>query len=227
MAKSIVTVLQGKTFKTKGILTEYVKSILHKYDLWDSLNAEDESFMLEFFEAHPCWYEKQGCGVKRVFIGQDQVFKSKGFWLEWLDGGKTDISYKQCLNPSGAYAHFASAARQAISWQILEFRDNYFKKNINVICPFTNESLTANSCHVDHIPPFTFSNLLNDFIKKNDIKIEEVETLSIQGQAGRIFADGKLYSKWELYHLENARLRIVSKHANLTIIPKIARQEAA
>lgn len=92
----------------------------------------------------------------------------------------------------------------------------------NGICPVTGEKIEDGG-HVDHAPPWSFERIVDEFVKDNAIDVESVAYLDGDGQTQSVFADPALARSFAEYHRARAKLRLVSKHANLSVLKKKCR----
>jgi hypothetical protein len=119
------------SFMTKTAAKKYVQEqILHAYPVGVPLNREHENFMRELLDRHRNATDKIGVGIEKIWVEQHPIFKrNRCFWLERIDGSKTDFSYIECITPPPAKRDFAAACRAAVADQIIEFRDRFFADN--------------------------------------------------------------------------------------------------
>lgn len=211
----------NQTFKTKKALAEKIRSILHSYEISQSLNETDFAFMKGVLELHPSAEQKKGCGVKSIRVEIDGWGKNVCFKLTRNDGSETDFSYLHCLNKEETpLVWFKKSARTAVESQILQFRDNAFKKNANkdgcILCPIKGILVTNANAHVDHAPPCEFDTLVNSFLNETGINPAELEYNGFgDNEYKKSFADKEIEKRWAEYHKKHAILRITSIAGNL------------
>lgn len=212
----------GEKFATKKELTERIREILYSYKDGKQLNMFDFPFMLDVLAMHPLASQKIGCGVSRMEVRENPVYKKNfGFWLIRNDGTETDFSFVECLSPSSQRKKVLAAFRASIEEQTMQFKRNFFDSCVGGVakCSLTGETITFLNSHVDHMSPRTFENLFDTFLIDNNLNVEGVE-LSGEGVDGNIqdkIADGQLDGKWKEFHRMNAVLRVVSRFGNLSI----------
>ena len=219
--------IAGKTFSSKKDVINYIrKDILYAYGDYQALETEHHNFMLHLLRLHPHGNQKIGQGVKSIWPQSNKAngFPTRGFWVERVDGSRTDFSYLQCLNPSSPKQDFYKACRQAIAEDIIQFSMEYFSRYAvedKIQCPITGDWITKRESHVDHIPPDTFDQIVRAFIETNNIDTDKVALMRhVNGKIGCRFDDGLLVEKWIKYHRNHAKLRVVSRKANLSLIKK-------
>ena len=215
--------INNKEFTTKDKITEYCRDILNKYPDGKNLNTDDSQFLFELFKFHDEWDIKSDGGVLHIST-QTTEHGTRCFILKKNNGISVDISFRHSIKlistkrsknsiPQGL-KNFKDAARTAIKIQIDNFRDNNLLKNTR--CPLTNECLHKGNSNIDHIPPNTFDQLLFDFCLTQKINPLKIDVLSINGVIAE-FSDNNLSQDWQKYHQTHAKLRIISKRANLRL----------
>ena len=85
----------GRAYPSKKAVKDRCRDLL---GLTAPFSEEDSSFLADLLALHPEADEKVGCGVVRFYADGDGWGKVC-FWLERLDGGKTDWSFLACLDP--------------------------------------------------------------------------------------------------------------------------------
>jgi hypothetical protein len=210
--------VDGKKFATKAKLKDTIREILHSYQIGQELSPDDFSFMRGVLDMHPASDIKIGCGVARIYVKQNAVYRqNREFWLQRLDGTETDFSFNECLKPTTPLKKFKIACRNAIREDVITFRDQYLSHDS--VCPFTGQNLTDQNVHVDHVPPATFDAIVDEFIRQDSIKVEEVELTGVKdGEIGDNFSDSSLSELFRQFHSGKAKLRLVSAKANLSHI---------
>jgi hypothetical protein len=221
MARKGYTVC-GEFFKTKAAIRERVRSILYAYPTGTRVSSKDSAFLLELLHNHPNAEEKIGCGVEAFEVRQESSI-SRCFYLIRIDGSTENFSYEKLLSPPTRLAVFKAVCRTLVYRQVLRFKSAHFRQHARedgrVQCPITRKWIMQEEAHVDHIPPDTFAKLLANFTAQYDIDAEKIEIQDSGSSIGKTFADADLTENWMRYHEMNAKLRVVSTLANLTIIP--------
>lgn len=204
-------------FLTKKEALNYYKGILNSYDFGESINEQDFEKVLELLETHPRKEEVKGVGIKQIRIAKLK-YGTKAFELVRQDGSIEYFSYTKRINaPRTNTTRFSEACRKAIQEDLRDVKQAYFdkySKNGKVKCQETKELLSWEQLNVDHRQPNTFSVILDRFIELNNINLEEIEYVEIDGE-GNELADLVLKQKFIEYHSEKANLRIVNKDNNL------------
>lgn len=185
--------------------TEYYKNILNK-GLCKSLKNErlkDYEELMSLFKNHPDTNKLNN--VNDIYIIRNKK-NSKYFEFRLIktDGTEDDISYRICINKRSSSYDINQAFRNAIDYQIKDFRNNCAKECVFCGC---NEDI-----HIDHI--YLFKNLVNDFInERNDIPTsfdDNIDNTSIFKKE-----DINFENEWREYHEKHSTLRPLCKNCNL------------
>ncbi|MCL2724188.1 MAG: DCL family protein [Polyangiaceae bacterium] len=216
MKKRTDYVVAGIVFSTKKKLSEHCSSILRKYSLNDDVNDDDAAFLHSLLERHPERDQKVGVGVRRFFVGPND-YGRKCFWLERVDGTKTDFSFMACITPPRHEDDVRQALRSLIEKQIIAFRDRAFAVIRHVPCAITGELVTTDDAHVDHQPPTTFDELVKRFLAERSMTFGDVAIVpTADGDTVCRLVDDALARAWMAFHEENAVLQIATKRANFS-----------
>lgn len=220
MGKSIPIKIGEFEFKTKSTAENFIKNIKAKYKPNSYLDKTDFDFIFELIKLHPNANEKIGSGISSIQIRLNKMGNATAFYIIRSDKSETDFSYKKCLNgQDGLLKQFTIAAREAVSPQIIDFKKKYFSKHQNangqITCPITRKKVNREQVHVDH-DPTSFQKLVNAFIATNKIALDVIKyTGQKDGDERLSFADESFKKQFDLYHKQNAELRVISKKANL------------
>jgi hypothetical protein len=210
----------GRVFRSKTSLTEHVRQLVRKYREGERLRGEDEALVMDLLQRHPWVSEKVGVGVKWITVrtNVNAVGRpTRGFWITRHDGTETDFSWVACVTPPSLASDVRSAFRAAISSQVEAFRRSAFDGPRVPFCPLTGWSLSPETAHVDHEHPDTFEALVNRFLAGQGLRIEDVPTGGWQdGSLETVLSDATLLRAWQEFHSEHARLRLLSRTANLS-----------
>jgi hypothetical protein len=142
-------------------------------------------------------------------VNHGYVKDINGRYHVWLNPEKTK-SFPIVKKKRSKNEKIKQAFRKEIKTQISNFRrkNNHILKK-GYFCPLTNKKIINwLQAHVDHIVPFW--SILSDFIILRGIDFESV-ALNRKGY----LSDVNLSDEWQSYHLEHAKLQILSVEANL------------
>lgn len=206
-----------KTYATKKDALNHYKTILNSYDFGETINQDNLSDLLDLLDTHPKVKEMIGVGIEKVRIGKLK-YNTKSFELVRLDNSTEFFSYTKRINaPKNDFTKFREACRQAIQEDLrkvkLEYFEKYSKKG-QVKCQETGCLSKYEELNVDHRQPNTFSVIVDRFIELNNIDIQRIEYIPVDGGPNEL-ADEKLKEKFKHYHKGKANLRIVKKNLNL------------
>ena len=212
-------------FPTQARLIEHIRAIIAKYPDGLNVDEEDDLFLRALLQRHRDAIEKIGKGVHYFTIETEPKYKTRGFWLHRIDGTKTDFSYRMCIRSSSHREDVLAALREAVSEQMIKFREETFNGNEHVFCPLTKQQITRQQAHVDHIYPQTFSQLVKDWSAQEEINLDTVPLeRSTDGKIGRKINDAYVVESFQWYHQEHAHLQVIEKSTNIKMSNK-PRQE--
>jgi len=96
MARAIKVVIGDHVFPKKSELTDYMRSMVARYNIGDFIGVEDKEFCLELFKSHDDYPQKLAPGISRIQL-LIQKEGSKGFQIHKIDGTSDDISWTDCV----------------------------------------------------------------------------------------------------------------------------------
>lgn len=202
-----------EVFATKKAAGDRIREILYRYGIGHALGAADESFMRDVLALHPESEQKIGVGVARIEVRQNMG--SRGFWVVRTDGSATDFSFLACLTPPTHEHDVRRALRTAVRDQVRAFRDRELVPGAR--CAVTMELLDGLEVHVDHDPPF--EDLVRAFMAARGLSFGDMAVVATaDGATDTVLADHALAAEWSVYHAEHARLRLTTRHANLSVL---------
>lgn len=213
----------GHIFTSKKAVEKYVGDILRRAPVGLPLQYDDFQCVLDLLRLHPAAKSKIGVGVESICVRLELRWKSRHFEVLRADGSATDFSYKNCLTSPTRAALFKKACRHAIAEQVITYRNTVFAAAGigNVRCPILGYLLLPENTHVDHIPPATFENLVQEFIAHCSINIGTVQIAGFNDrEMKKSFVDSALTQCWQDFHKQRAKLRLVSREANLSHIKR-------
>lgn len=220
MAKPMV--VNGILFQTKKSLEETIRGIVASYKNEQTLKDEDKNFIVALIEnQHPQAEAKIGPGIARIIVRQNPIYThTRGFHLFRVDGTDTDVSWTECLRPTPHHKKVRRAMRFLVESQTRAFKQEFFDIGESPYCQITGELINFTDSHVDHVPPLTFDQLVENFFTELQLDINSIGLRGDQDDNKYVdlLDDDKLADRWQEYHLENANLRVISQFANLSIV---------
>lgn len=129
------------------------------------------------------------------------------------DGTRTDFSFRSCITAPTVESELRSACRNAVKGEIIAFKSAQFATATTLACPIRGVVITWDSAHVDH-EGHTFEALADTFLAA-ERPLPVVEPTRDNDVETR-FADPAVSERFRAYHRMYAKLRIVSKAANLS-----------
>lgn len=194
-------------FRTKKEATEHIRKTINEIGLCDSIKDNYKDFydlLLDLFKKHPD-YPCKTEGMIDVKIIRNKIQKQY-YELNMIKEDNTieDISWRCCLE--ARKSKIAAAYRSSVVDQILHFRKQ--SEDICEKCGIDNGKF-----HVDHI--YHFYKLVNDYEKTiTTSKPTKFDTL--EDNRARFSTEDRDYElAWQLYHKENATLRMLCEQCNL------------
>jgi hypothetical protein len=191
------------------------------------LDSQYLTDVLGLLEYHTEKDEKIGCGVAHIKVEKhtDLIsgFKSKTshFHIYRKDGTDIDFSYRNCVSNIGKNGYKSKkrddvlkSLRFVVRPQIDEFRTKTFDKKEYLICEILGINFSKKTCHIDHKPPKSFANIVENFLQKYELSIEDIETSPVDNIYDTI-SDENIRSNWFEYHKQYAELRAIHKTANM------------
>ncbi len=202
-------------FVTKKAATEAIRKVLYAYKPGETLKEEDAFFMADVLEHHPEAAMKIGCGVRSFQVEYNHP--TVGFWITRSDDTRTDFSFLSCLTPPTPEMDARKAFRTEVRDQLVAFKTKATSSSAQLACAVTGVLLTSDRCHVDHYEP-TFLELTEQFLASRGVAIADVQVEpTLDGSTETRLLDRELAKAWGEFHTR-AKLRIVSAHANLSLL---------
>jgi hypothetical protein len=201
---------------TKVAMKEKAKKILNGTPYNTPLTGDDADFMFMLLSFHPQQKQKTGVGIQSLVVRKNPQYPNNTFYIIRKDGTETDFSYLECINTTPHYGKVLNAMRYAVSGQITDFKNQFFRENFCPSCPYRKTLMTPSNSHVDHEPPQTFERLAKEFfnevIPSEQILIKKNE----DNEHNDVFLDLSLEQSWQDFHQTYSRLRVISREANLS-----------
>jgi hypothetical protein len=167
---------------------------------------------------HPQRGYKVGPGVAGFFAAKAPEYPTRCFYIRRVDGSTTDISWHEAIKPATSIKKLRAACRNAILRQKLTFRDMAWPPGdaSTRICPITGLPFARSEAHVDHTPPQTLAQLVDDWLENEGISVSDVpldETGDMK--SADTFESAAQNASWLAFHASHAQLRLISAEGNL------------
>jgi len=213
--------INGRYFGSKKAVIEFVRENIHsKYKDHEAISEPHLTFMVALLRHHPWSDQKIGAGVRKMWVAPTKQYQTRCFWLERIDGTKTDFSFRQCLELPSEIRDFKQACRQAVAPFVIDLKRRFFQNRLSPLCPILHIPMTLETSHVDHTPPNTFERIVEDFVGQRSVNVKTIALLEHgDGCIGNRFADKKFEKDWIDFHNSRAELRVISVKANLSPFP--------
>jgi hypothetical protein len=203
------------SFATASEAADAVRAVLYAYEPPARVSQIEHQLLLgDLLAMHPEAETKIGGGVDHFEVRVN--LKTPGFWIIRVDGSETDFSFIKALRPPDHATRVRMAMRRAVVDQVLAVRDEVYGDGETVACPITGERVTKENCHVDHYdPPFIE---LADRFAEGEGGYEQIGVVTADGAIGTNLSDEDVTRRWQDFHREHAKLRVVSARANLSLL---------
>lgn len=204
-------IIGNQSFLTKKKATDYTRNILKNN--FDKTITIDDIEVFEYLHAlvslHPYPDSKIGTGIESFYVGHDG-YKNTALFINQKEEKHISISFIQIckFKPPTTEQFFKAAMRQAITYQIDDFKNNY---DGELNCNFCGDN---EKIQIDHI--LHFQKIYIDFLEKYEIKMpvyydKEDKTNRCKFKV----KDTVLRLLWCDYHKEVATLRPLCRTCNL------------
>lgn len=208
----------ARTFATKTAAKEFARGIIARHADGQTIMGEDDLFLRDLVSIHPEAATKIGCGVAHFTTRRDPVWRSnRHFQIVRNDGSETDVSFHVCIDGTNERGDVFAALRHAVCEQVISFQRAAFASGVPPVCPYTKQSLTVADAHVDHTPPDTFFAIATRWMQVAALAISDIPLVeNADNQWLRTLRDPAHSVAWSSFHRAHARLRIISRPANLS-----------
>jgi hypothetical protein len=205
-------------FDSKAAAKRFSREIIQRYADGERIVGPDDLFLRDLVAIHPEASAKIGCGIAYFTTQLDPVWrKNRHFVIVRNAGPPTDVSFLTSIDGSNERRDVFHALRNAVADQVIAFQRAAFANVAPPVCPYTNVVLCDSTAHVDHAPPETFFALATRWMAENDLSIMTIALVdNADNQWVRAMRDECQRRSWSIFHQANARLRIISRGANLS-----------
>ncbi len=215
----------ARLFATKAEAKTFARNIIARYSEGEIISGTDDLFLRDLVAIHPEATKKIGCGIDYFTTKLDEVWRTnRHFVIIRTDGSDTDFSFHVSIDGSNNRRDVFHAMRHAVAEQVIAFQRAALSCATRPICPYTQEVLTITTSHVDHTPPDTFFALATRWMQENDFSISDIPLVdNADNQWVRSMRDPDQETSWSGFHQAHARLRIISRPANLSLVKREGR----
>ncbi|MFE6841107.1 DUF3223 domain-containing protein [Streptomyces sp. NPDC057686] len=216
--------INGEHFRTQKALRERIQGIMNSYRYDEVVGEADEEFLRDLITLHPDYEEKAGVGVGGFVVVRTE-WNNRGLMLVRIDGSDIDISWQDCLKATPHARQVDGCLRRAVKPQVLAVLTEAFAHG-PVVCGITGDSIASpREADVDHYLP-EFKELASSFIQEHGgLEAFVIAPDKAAGFSVAELENAALVTDWQDYHRKHANLRIVTKHANRSILRRKARDE--
>lgn len=213
-------IVGNKNFKSKTTLTAYCKFVLNNAKIGECLRGEWFDVIDGVFRMHSGYERKiKGCEyeikVRKCNINRN----NRQFFIVRGDKTTTDFSFYKAISQStDKITKIKSTLRFAVSDQVKNFKEGYFKDNAvggYVKCPETNLKIRMKDSHLDHHPK-SFDDIVKDWSEKFSVSSVDIELdYPKDDENCWPFKDKNLLKSFVDFHKVFAEYRVVLDKVNL------------
>lgn len=151
------------------------------YALGETVTApEHVAILYDLLRCHVDSAQKIGPGIARFFIEDAPDHPSTCFWVERVDGTKTDFGLPACLD--SAENLNCQALRQVIRSDVEKFRKSRIDDLGKFRSDFSGKEFDGAAAHVHH--PVAFDQIVAGFAVAESLVLEELWTVSVDAKSG-------------------------------------------
>lgn len=209
----------SESFTSQTAVMAHAKAIRSRYAVAETISAPDDiAFLLDLISAHINTAEKVGAGVRRFYHDHAPDHPtSKCFWVERVDGTKTDWGAQSCFK--GVAQLNKLSLREAVSPQVEVFKAAKLAACAGTfVSEFSQKRFPVSEAAVDHIEPF--DSIIDQFFPPRGIDITtELLTRSVDASSNPVWRDEALIEEFTEFH-RGFPLRLVHFRENLSEIKK-------
>jgi hypothetical protein len=215
-----------RQFPSRAQALEEARRVRDQYANGDRVGAHDVEFLTDLLFLHSEAPEKIGSGIAGFSVDLDQEFRrTRCVYVHRTDGSSTDFSFKNCIEGAKPRQDRYSAIREAVSDQTIAFKQRAFADQARVPCAVRGTPTAFADAHVDHVPPQTLRQLVTAWLAAERMHIDDIEiSPPADNQFVADMIDPDQRRRWTTYHADRAVLRLVCRAANLSDVPRAARQ---
>jgi hypothetical protein len=206
----------GRTFKTKEELVKHGQGVMQRWRTRPrvSITGEDEAFLRDLSRRRlESLIESHG-EIESFFVELKEEFGYQpGFCVRWKDGTEEHWSYKKAIYPQTRHQQIKDAFHWAINPQVIEAK-GWAKDRAGelMVCPKCQKTLITDGAELDHYP-LCFKDILEGFLSWERSSLDAVALVDAV-KYGRRLADEDLERRWQSYHLQHARYRLLCRDCN-------------
>lgn len=200
-------------FSKKSDLETHIRALVGRYPDNTPINPDDHAFITAVLSHHYQWPAKVGAGIAHIEIRTNVNWSgaTRGFWLVRVDGSSIDISWVVALQPGGRPSQ-KNCVTTAARYEVFEQIHEHHRSGECSDCQICGVLMVRGAgLHVDH--EYHFDALLADFMAAEGVAYDDIaiNDLGLDSQ----FSDRDLGARWQQFHRQFARLRLVHSGCNL------------
>ena len=198
--------IQGQAYTQKSARAR-CSEVLNKHSTGSSVHGEDFYFLKESFEKYHYDTERKiPSPIKSINVRKSASGSNNEFWIAMLSGQECSIGFsiKCFVTAKGAdKIKYEDNVKDAARCHIRKQQDdarNHFIASGNLTCSLCQKTVPHEELHADHSHPNTFKHIFEQWLKKMDLRFEDIEYCDVVASSVRRFKDDELAVKWVDYH---------------------------
>ena len=215
-----------ESFTSKAAVKKRASGIFSIYS--GGMQIPEESSDYRFVEAlllnHIEARQKIGVGVSFFYVAKAPHHQTACFWLERIDGSRTDFGVPSCLDCP--YQLNRASLRELVRPQIEAYRLKRLAATDQVLftSDFSGRTFPVEEAAIDHHPPFD-QQIERFFSNREEDPRSEMLTVPTDSSSLPVWRSPALANDFLAYHSE-CPLRLVHSRENLSAIKRIHNQQA-
>lgn len=180
-------------------------------------DPNDIAFLLDLVAGHIHSEDKAGVGVARFYPDYAPEHSTVCFWLERVDGTKTDFGVPACIKKIGHLNK--QSLREAIAPQLADFLEAKLAACVtSFVSEYSGKSFLLSEAVPDHIQ--TFDSIVEEFFATRGMDIHtEMLTRSVDATSSPVWRNPSLIEEFLVFHARFP-LRVVHWRENLSEIKR-------
>lgn len=217
MAKNPI-IIGRLTFKSKAAAIRHFQEIIKVVSDFEPLQDQNRLDVESLLYIHENAEEKIGSGIAELFVGPEQEFNSRCFWVFRTDSTFDHFSFRKAVErTTSPRMRFMKAGRATVEADIQAYKAEQFSKQASVDNTITfsgtDQKYGCRDVHVDHVEP-SFRAIADAFLAQENLDPATVE-YDTTGIIGTRFHDQAMAARFRAFHNERASLKLTPAYDNL------------
>jgi len=214
----MIYVFGFQTFSSKDAAKKHAANIRDRNSYGDPITDPAEvEFLKDLIARHVNADQKIGVGIKHFYVDTAPLGFGNCFWIERVDGTRTDFGVPSCLEDIGR------VNRRSLRFAVREYVQQFSRDNLSgdtFVSAYSGKTFPRDQVHVDHVVPF--ETIVTQFFADRKFDLDaSLLTKSVDNNEEPAWKDPDLIAAFVEYHNSHA-LRLVHCKENLSDIKKAA-----